>query len=122
MIYLAKQPRDQFVMIKEITKATKTSPVFLVKIFQGLSNANLVVSSRGAVGGFKLSKKPEHITLRDILEATEGPVIMNLCVIDNRSCGFSKTCSAHVAWKRLRNSMNGILEDVTLKEIASDSQ
>lgn len=122
MIYLAKQPRDQFVMIKEITKATKTSPVFLVKIFQGLSNANLVVSSRGAVGGFKLSKKPEHITLRDILEATEGPVIMNLCVIDNRSCGFSKTCSAHVAWKRLRNSMNVILEDVTLKEIASDSQ
>jgi Rrf2 family protein len=122
MIYLAKQPRDQFVMIKEITKATKTSPVFLVKIFQGLSNANLVVSSRGAGGGFKLSRKPEHITLRDILEATEGPVIMNLCVIDNRSCGFSKTCSAHVAWKRLRNSMNGILEDVTLKEIASDSQ
>lgn len=122
MIYLAKQPRDQFVMIKEITKATKTSPVFLVKIFQGLSNANLVVSSRGAVGGFKLSRKPEHITLRDILEATEGPVIMNLCVIDNRSCGFSKTCSAHVAWKRLRNSMNVILEDVTLKEIASDSQ
>jgi Rrf2 family iron-sulfur cluster assembly transcriptional regulator len=122
MIYLAKQPRDQFVMIKEITKATKTSPVFLAKIFQGLSNANLVVSSRGAVGGFKLSRKPEHITLRDILEVTEGPVIMNLCVIDNRSCGFSKTCSAHVAWKRLRNSMNGILEDVTLKEIASDSQ
>ena len=122
MIYLAKQPRDQFVMIKEITKATKTSPFFLVKIFQGLSNANLVVSSRGAVGGFKLSRKPEYITLRDILEATEGPVIMNLCVIDNRSCGFSKTCSAHVAWKKLRNSMNVILEDVTLKEIASDSQ
>lgn len=122
LIYLAKQPRDQFVMIKEITKATKTSPIFLVKIFQGLSNANLLISSRGAVGGFKLSKKPEHITLRDILEATEGPVIMNLCVIDNRSCGFSKTCSAHVAWKRLRNSMNVILEDVTLKEIASDSQ
>ena len=55
MIYLAKQPRDQFVMIKEITKATKTSPVFLVKIFQALSNANLVVSSRGAVGGIKLA-------------------------------------------------------------------
>jgi Rrf2 family protein len=122
MIYLAKQPRDQFVMIKEITKATKTSPVFLVKIFQALSNANLVVSSRGSFGGFKLSRKPEHITLRDILEATEGPLIMNLCVLDNRSCGFSNTCSAHSAWKRLRDSMNGMLEDVTLKEIASDSR
>ena len=122
MIYLAKQPRDQFVMIKEITKATKTSPTFLVKIFQALSNAKLVLSSRGSIGGFKLSRKPEHITLRDILEATEGPVIMNLCVLDNRSCGFSNTCSAHSAWKRLKDSMNGMLEDVTLKEIASDTR
>jgi Rrf2 family iron-sulfur cluster assembly transcriptional regulator len=122
MIYLAKQPRDQYVMVKEITKATKTSPVFLAKIFQGLSNANLVVSSRGAVGGFKLSRKPEHITLREILEATEGPVAVNLCVVDSRSCGFSKTCSAHVAWKKIRDSINGMLEDVTLKDIAAGSQ
>ena len=122
MIYLAKQPRDQFVMVKEITKATKTSPVFLAKIFQALSNANLVVSSRGAVGGFKLSRKPEHITLREILEATEGPITVNLCVVDNRSCGFSKTCSAHTAWKRIRDSINGMLEDFTLKDIAADSQ
>ena len=122
MIYLAKQPRDQFVMVKEITKATKTSSVFLAKIFQALSNANLVVSSRGAVGGFKLSRKPEHITLREILEATEGPITVNLCVVDNRSCGFSKTCSAHTAWKRIRDSINGMLEDFTLKDIAADSQ
>ena len=122
MIYLAKQPRDQFVMVKEITKATKTSPVFLAKIFQVLSNAKLVVSSRGAVGGFKLTRKPEHITLREILEATEGPVAVNLCVVDSRSCGFSKTCSAHEAWKKLRDSINGMLEEVTLKDIAAGSQ
>ena len=122
MIYLAKRPRDQFVMVKEITKATKTSPIFLAKIFQTLSNANLVVSSRGAVGGFKLSRKPDHITLREILEATEGPVAVNLCVVDNRSCGFSRTCSAHTAWKKLRDSINEMLEDITLKDIAADTQ
>jgi Rrf2 family transcriptional regulator, iron-sulfur cluster assembly transcription factor len=122
MIYLAKQPRDQFVMIKEITKATKTSPVFLVKIFQGLSNANLVESSRGTGGGFKLSRKPDHITLREIVEATEGPVSVNLCVVDNKSCGFSNTCSAHVAWKRLKDSINVMLDDITLKEIAETSR
>jgi len=122
MIYLAKKPRDRFVMVKEITKTTKTSPIFLAKIFQTLSNANLVVSSRGAVGGFKLSRKPDHITLREILEATEGPVAVNLCVVDNRSCGFSKTCSAHTAWKKLRDSINEMLEDITLKDIAADPQ
>lgn len=119
MIYLAGQPRDLVVMIKEIAKATKTSPAFMTKIFQSLSGANLVVSSRGALGGFKLSKKPEHITLRDIVEAIEGPVIMNLCLLDSKSCGFSRTCSAHVAWKKIKDSINGMLEDVTLKDIAA---
>jgi Rrf2 family protein len=122
MIYLANQPGDRFVMIKEITKATKTSPVFLVKIFQGLSNANLVESSRGTGGGFKLSRKPDHITLREIVEATEGPVSVNLCVVDDKSCGFSHTCSAHVAWKKVRDSINGMLDHITLKEIAETSR
>ncbi|MFA5322654.1 MAG: Rrf2 family transcriptional regulator [Smithella sp.] len=120
MIYLARQPHDQFVMIREITKATKTSPVFMTKIFQVLSSASLVVSSRGASGGLRLIRKPEHITLREIVEAIEGPVIMNLCVLDSKSCGFSKTCSAHVAWKKIKDSINGMLEDVTLKDIAAN--
>lgn len=119
MIYLAGQPRDQFVMIKEITKATKTSPVFMTKIFQLLNSANLVVSSRGASGGLRLSRKPEHITLRDIVEAIEGPVIMNICVLDNKSCGFSNACSAHIAWGKIKDSINGMLEEVTLKDIAA---
>jgi Rrf2 family protein len=119
MIYLAKQPREQFIMVKEITKATNTSPVFVAKIFQTLGNSNLVISSRGMVGGFKLSRKPEHITLKDILEATEGPIAVNVCVVYSRSCSFSKTCSAHVAWKRIRDSINKMLEDITLKDIAT---
>lgn len=119
MIYLARQPRDQYAMIKDITKATRTSLVFMAKIFQKLSSANLVISSRGASGGIRLSRKSEHITLRDIVEAIEGPVIMNLCVLDDKSCGFSKTCSAHIAWKKIKDSITGMLEDVTLKDIAA---
>ncbi len=121
MIYLAKQPRDQYIMIKEITKATKTSPVFMAKIFQVLSSANLIVTSRGASGGLRLKRKPEHITLREIVETMEGPVIMNLCVLDAKLCGFSKTCSAHSAWKKIKNSVSDMMEDVTLKDIAADS-
>jgi Rrf2 family protein len=121
MIYLAKQPRDKIVMIKEITKATETSPVFMTKIFQTLGSANLVISSRGASGGIRLSRKSEHITLRDIVEAIEGPVIMNMCVLDEKSCGFSDVCSAHVAWKKIKDSISEMMEDVTLKDIAADS-
>ena len=120
MIYLARQPRDQYAMIKDITKATKTSPIFMAKIFQVLSNAKLVVTTRGASGGLRLGRKPEHITLREIVETMEGPVIMNMCILDNKSCDFSNVCSAHVAWKKIKDSISEIMDDVTLKDIAAE--
>ena len=117
MIYLAKQPEGEFVIIRDIARAADTTPVFLAKIFQMLSGAGLVISSRGAVGGFKLSRVPEQITLRDIVEAIEGPVYVNLCIMDDGVCGLTKTCSVHKTWKRVR-WINDILKGVTLQEVA----
>lgn len=117
MVFLARQP-GRTVMLKEIGKATMTSPVFLAKIFQVLSGAGLVVSSRGAVGGFRLGREPDRISLREILEAIEGPITVNNCVVDGKSCEFSKKCSAHLAWKRVKREMEAVLDDITLQEIA----
>lgn len=117
---MARKGSDDYVMLKEIGAATRTSHVFLAKIFQVLSDAGLVQSSRGAVGGFKLSRGPEEITLKSIVEATEGPVQVNVCVVDSEACDFSKTCSAHLAWVRVRNMMDTALAGITLKEIAAE--
>jgi Rrf2 family transcriptional regulator, iron-sulfur cluster assembly transcription factor len=118
LIHLARQPGDKFILLREIGKATRTSPVFLAKIFQVLNNAGLVESSRGAVGGFRLAKRPERISLKEVLEAVEGPVQVNECVVDGRSCDFSRKCSAHAAWKKVRKVIDSTLKDITLKEIA----
>lgn len=105
-------------MLRQIGNATKASQVFLAKIFQTLGNAHLVESSRGAVGGFRLAKKPEDITLKDIIEATEGPIQINVCVVDSKACGFSEACSAHVAWQKVRTRLDVTLSEITLSEIA----
>lgn len=120
MIHLARQPADKFIMLREIGKATKTSPVFLAKIFQVLSSAGLVESSRGAVGGFRLARQPEKISLKEILEAIEGPVQVNDCVVDSKSCLFSKKCSAHTAWKKVREVIDLTLSEINLGEIARE--
>jgi len=115
--YLAKVRTAEPVMIKEIAKAADTSPVFLAKIFQLLNAAGLVTSSRGVIGGFRLSRPPEKINLRQILEATEGPVSVNICVVDEEACNLSKTCAAHKVWQKVRTSLNKTLEQITLKEL-----
>jgi Rrf2 family protein len=120
MIYLARKGSSEYVMLKEIGAATRASHVFLAKIFQTLGDAGLVQSSRGAVGGFRLSRGAEEITLKNILEATEGPVQANVCVVDSDACDFSKTCSAHLAWVRVRNIIDAALSEITLKEIAAE--
>lgn len=120
MIYLAKQPGDKFIMLKDIGEATQTSAVFLAKIFQVLNSAGLVVSSRGAVGGFRLARRPEKISLKEILEAIEGPIQVNECVVDSKSCLFSKKCGAHTAWKKVRMIIEFALHEISLKEIAQE--
>ena len=118
--YLAVHAGESPIMIREIAEAVKASPVFLAKIFQLLNAAGLVTSVRGVVGGFKLSRGPERITLKEILEATEGPICVNLCVLDEKACDLSKTCSAHQVWIGVRQSINDMLDRVTLKDIAGE--
>lgn len=120
LIYLAREHRDRYAMLKEIGSATEASAVFLAKIFQTLSSAHLVESSRGAVGGFRLAREPEGITLKEILEATEGPVQVNVCIVNSKNCHSSDTCSAHVAWKKVRAVLDTTLSEITLKDIAED--
>ncbi len=120
MMHLAKQPAGEFIMLKDIGKATRTSPVFLAKIFQLLNSAGLVESSRGASGGFRLSRNPQRISLKEIVEAIEGPVQVNECVVEGRSCVFSKRCSAHTAWKKIQAILEFAMHEISLKEIAKE--
>jgi Rrf2 family protein len=119
--YLANQPSDRFIMIKEISQAAEASPIFLGKIFQLLNAAGIVTSSRGVDGGFKLSRDPGEITVKEILEATEGPIWVNQCVVDSRSCKLTQTCIAHDIWIELRSTINKMLDGATLKQIAAGS-
>ncbi len=115
--YLAKKGADEAVMIREIAKAVDASPVFLAKIFQTLNAAGLVVSTRGVVGGFRLSRAAEEINLREVLEATEGPVGVNLCVIDEDACSLTESCAAHRVWIQLKETIDGELEKISIRDI-----
>jgi Rrf2 family transcriptional regulator, iron-sulfur cluster assembly transcription factor len=117
MLYLASLPEEKVVLIGEIAKAVEAPQPFLAKIFQRFSKAGLVRSSRGAGGGFVLARSPEQVTLREIIEAVEGTIISNRCVMGQGSCSRMEFCPVHPVWLRIQATTRGILEEVTLKTL-----
>lgn len=115
MIYLAGLPEGQIALIGEIATGAQVPAAFLAKILQHFVKAGLVISTRGATGGFSLAKNPEQITLREIIETIEGPFTPNLCVMGAGVCSLSQTCPVHPVWRRIQSTVQGMLDEVTLK-------
>lgn len=109
ILYLSEST-DKVAIAGEIAEAMKIPKSFLAKILQKLTRAKIVQSFRGVKGGVKLAKKPEEISLLDVIETIEGDVGMNICAVNKRACDQSKECSVHPVWIEIRESVEGILK------------
>ena len=111
VLYLARKAQE-IAPVNEIAKAMHIPKSFLAKILQRLVKAGIVISGRGISGGFSLAKKPENISILDVVKAIQGDSAINICAIDKKMCRLSKTCSVHPVWAELR----GIIERRLQKE------
>ena len=118
MVYLAMMQDQQVSSLKEIAAGVDVPLHLLAKIFQQLGKNGLVRSYRGTGGGFLLARDPEKITLLEIVEAVEGPITMNLCLIEKGLCDRESFCTVHPVWKEVQDKMKDILSHVTLKDLS----
>ena len=118
IVFLATQPADQICLLSDIASAVDVPQTFLAKIFQQFSKIGLVRSYRGTGGGFVLGRPPGKITLLEVVEAVEGPIIPNRCVTGEGVCGRSDACNVHPVWVAVQAQVRGILTKVTLKDLA----
>jgi Rrf2 family protein len=98
MVYLAQLGPDQRAATGQIAKEKSIPPSFLAKIVSQLSVAGLLQTSRGARGGVSLAKPPGTISLLDVVEAIDGPILLNDCVGELSSCTFDDTCPLKPVW------------------------
>ncbi len=117
IVHLAGMPVGKVCLLSDIAAAVDVPPTFLAKIFQQFSKIGLVKSFRGTGGGFLLGRAAENITLLEVVEAVEGPIIPNRCVVAPTDCERSGFCNAHPVWKRVQGEVRSVLEGVTLKEL-----
>jgi len=120
IVYLAGKPLDKVCLLSDIAAAVDVPPTFLAKIFQQFSKIGLVKSFRGTGGGFLLGRPPENITLLEVVEAVEGPIIPNRCVVTPSDCDRTGYCNVHPVWMKIRGEIRNVLNGVTLKELASE--
>ena len=91
----------------------------LARVMAKLSRAGLVASQEGRGGGSRLSRTPGEITLRDAVEALEGPFEVTKCIMEDRACGGGAPCAMHEAWEEGQETILDYLEAQTLSEFVS---
>jgi Rrf2 family protein len=95
---------------------------YLEQLVVSLREAGLVISTRGAHGGYELSRSPEAITMSQVLRALEGPIAPMFCASDDpehaMSCDRSSRCTVNVLWVRVRDAITSTLDSMTLADLA----
>ena len=122
ILYLAKQPPEEIVLKKDICKTQGITPAFLTKILQPLIKAGIVGSQRGVGGGFFLTKKPDEVSLLDIVQAQEGPLLLNTCLEKPGTCERDVFCPVHGAWNKVRSDLSDTLSGYTFAELIASEK
>ena len=89
------------------------------KILQTLARAGLLVSQRGALGGYSLARQPAEISAVDIIDALEGPIAITECsVADLHACLHEENCAVSGHWHRINGAIREALKNINLLELS----
>jgi Rrf2 family protein len=93
---------------------------YLEQLMLPLRRAGLVVSTRGAHGGYQLARPPEQVKVGEIYRVMEGPVAPMSCVSedsDDETCPMLEGCATRIVWLRVRDSIIDVLDSTTLADL-----
>jgi Rrf2 family protein len=110
--------------IQDISRRQQISPRYLEQIFQNLKRAGLLKSKRGPQGGYALSRKPDAITVLEILNATEQDVLLVDCAgatpkkLRRKSeCPFEGKCVTQTVWAEANTLLDSLFSNMTLQTL-----
>lgn len=117
--FLSSQVAERWYSIQEIAEAEDIPPPFLSKVMQRLNQVGLVLSSCGKTGGYRLARPPSEITIAELIEAIEGPISLNTCLLYPKECRFVGECKMHPIWAEAQEAMLQVLRKYTLDALVT---
>lgn len=106
----------------QLSDATHISRPTVSKLLKSLARAGLVVSERGALGGYALARSADRISAAEIIDALEGPVAITECSSAGGTCELEPFCRVGLAWQRINRSIRQALQDVTLADLQQNRE
>jgi len=103
----------------DLAARTRLGAPTVAKLLKLLAQGDLVESSRGAHGGYRLARAPEKITVADVVRVLEGPIGITECAVLSGGCGIESSCSARANWRLINSAIRHALEAVTLAQMAA---
>ena len=116
--FTSTEDKNKNVATSTVAKEMSIPPSFLAKIISQLSIAGLLHTSRGAKGGVTLARDPKDISLLDVVEAIDGPILLNECVGNPGECEFTEDCAMHPIWQEAQAALVKRLRDTTFASLA----
>jgi Rrf2 family protein len=118
MIHLADNPGG-VARGSVIARQEQIPKYYLEKVIRDLMRRGLVRARRGPGGGYQLARPPETVSFRDVIEAVEGPITLNVCVDGSSVCNLQPACRMFRVWEEGQRVLLDVFSHTMLSEIAS---
>jgi FeS assembly SUF system regulator len=103
---------------RDLALDTGLGPAMVTKILKMLVHRGLLVSHRGAKGGYALARAPSEVTIGEIIAALEGPVAITSCTTPPvGGCSILARCTVKGSWRRINDALREALDRVTLADM-----
>ena len=122
MIDLAAHEDEGAVSTQSIAQRQNISESYLEQLIRMLKKGGLVLSVRGAGGGYRLAKRASEISVGDILRCLEGSLDAVECpAIEGSDCDSANACVSKFVWKRINDAIAQAVDSVWLSELVEES-
>lgn len=118
LLMLAQQPEGTRLSTAEIGREMLIPTAFLPRIVAQLAQANLLVTFPGREGGVQLPRPAGQITMKDVVELMEGPLLLSECMTGEEACPFEGDCRVRCRWTNLQSRILEELNSTTFADLA----
>lgn len=119
-VNLAKHYGAESLSTRVLAEDEEVSYQLACKLMQKLHAAGLVESNMGPRGGFRLRRLPDEVSIGEVIEAIQGPLRLNRCLLSDGFCTRQESCPVREKMSHLQEQMDGYLKSVTLGELAGN--
>ncbi len=124
MAYMADNPQQLLFTARDLAEATKVPLPTVSKILKLMQSRDLLLSTRGAKGGYRLARLPREIALLEVIDALEGPLSLTECSGHGETacgCDLEPSCLVSGIWQVINGRVRDALRGITMADMVQET-